>query len=344
LVSDVGLGQNIVDTTFALMGILTTDSLAYKRVAWLPPSLKAAHPDRLVSTGHILAVIAVACKMTHGWERWIYQRPNSTSLKYTPFDTNQRLTPLPDEDPTPVKAGPSSACSVNSGNSDSFGSDSVRNVDEHDPVVRKIADARQRFVPSTEAQFRFVTSGPILDGYLDFVEDHTLLEEPFTYFKDFCDSLQEKNNENNLDGSDDEIWDHDENDDEDGVQKGEGKDIVRPNAVLAGAANPNTRTTVQQSNANGVGHYVIYKDLKSHVGSTATPHPFHPHYGLLVEHMAYKTQIDPSDLHFLIAHLDEEVFKLFGTESQQRRKRRRIRLNRKRSRKRWKSIYQSHII
>jgi hypothetical protein len=178
------------------------------------------------------------------------------------------------------------------------------------------------------------------------VEDHALLEEPFPHFKDFCDSLQEKDNENNRDDSDDEIWDDDENDGEDGVQKGEGKekDIVRPNAVLAGAANPNARTSVQQSDANGMGHYVVYKDLKAHVGSHATPHPFHPHYGLLVEHMAYKTQIDPSDLHFLIAHLDEEVLKLFGTESQQRWKRQRIQSNGKRSRKRWKSLYQSHII
>ena len=71
------------------------------------------------------------------------------------------------------------------------------------------------------------------------------------------------------------------------------------------------------ADANGIGEYIVYNNGKTHActkeaskackSTTATNEPFHPHYGLLIEYFADTFLVEPSELHFLVVCLDEEV-------------------------------------
>jgi len=99
-VADLGLPQNVLDYSLALMGLFNPDDQSSEKYNWLPPILNTASPGRIVSPVHILAVIVVACKMSEGWQRWsIFMRRTSskddeTTVGGSPATTKRELNSI----------------------------------------------------------------------------------------------------------------------------------------------------------------------------------------------------------------------------------------------------------
>jgi hypothetical protein len=291
-VTDLGLHQRILDLTLSLMGLYAPPP-AYptdidrdpKEPTWLPSPLNGAHPEKLASPLHVMAVVVVACKMCRGWEQWKIRFSQSTSLS------------------SPTSQSPS-------GFRASKEEDSTRGDKEN--------RFQLKFTPCDLDQVKLVGNGKMLEDYLDHIEQVYGNDMSYIHsFDSFFSSLDSGENRRSR------------------ILTNVDAPHVKPNGILAGGRNPNTPCDVEEkrnnfdaffrlrdcgaiwADANGIGDYVIYKKIKSHactkeaskkcLSSTTDQEPFHPHYGLLIEYVADTFCVEPSELHYLVACLDEEV-------------------------------------
>ena len=279
---------------------------------WLPGPLMCARPEKLWSTAHVLAVIVVACKMTPGWETWEY-----------PLLRNEEII---------VKA------------------ENMELKDESRAKKRQRVESRKpRFVPYNQEYFRLMSNGPLVEGYLDYLEENVLVEKTtgrqdyrakrtrpiFLKFRKLLKSPSEKEVPQSASTE----------------TKGA---VVRRQQILRGAHNPNqpkamwrrqkfhawnlllAKKRARWADANGLGVYVAYSDPDTHrlvnLGAcygarkavARAPEKFHPHYCILIEYMANKANVRPSMIHAVVTLLDEEIMSLrqraLGTQKKRKRR------------------------
>jgi len=179
-------------------------------------------------------------------------------------------------------------------------------------------DNKHRFIPFNEDQFKLIASESMIEDYLDFIEETH--GESMPYFKHYKD-INEKFEKVLMDNSK--------------IPNLPTKlvscsnNMIPPNPILAGSSSQlyensslYTHSNFQKTTANKIidnsfGNYIIYKDFHTHTGtknfygtikkSYLTPQPFHSHYGLLIEYVCYKMGFEPSELHYLVACIDEEI-------------------------------------
>jgi hypothetical protein len=263
LIDDLGFEKQVLDRSFALMGILKKAPANL----WLPAPLQGARPEHLSTTAHVLAVISAACKMTPGWETWVYPRPTGKE------QTN-----------------------------------AVQDVwnsqgDERETKWRRTESIKNRFVPYNEENFRLLSNGPMMEGYLDYLEDN-ILDGKEAIFPNFLSLLETTNGKVDTDYIKSEA-------------------VVRRQHVAKESRDPfgGQRIWKRQkfhdwcmrlgkkrakwADANGLGEYVIYTDPKTK--RIPLTEPFHPQYGLLIEYMSHKANVKPSEIHAAVAVLDKEV-------------------------------------
>jgi hypothetical protein len=263
LIEDLGFEKQILDRSFALMGILKKAPSNL----WLPAPLQGARPEHLSTTPHVLAVIAAACKMTPGWETWVYPRPTGKEQINKVHDVNNSQE------------------------------------DEREIKRRRTESIKNRFVPHNEENFRLLSNGPMMEGYLDFLEDNILDGQEATFPK-LLSLLETSNGKEDTDCTESEA-------------------VVRRQPVAKESRDPfgGQRIWKRQkfhdwylrlgmkrakwADANGLGEYVIYTDPKTK--RIPLPEPFHPQYGLLIEYMSHKANVKPSEIHAAVAVLDREV-------------------------------------
>lgn len=291
-INDFGFRQEVLHRTLALMGILKEAPSNM----WLPAPLESALPKNLATTAQVLAVIATACRMTPGWETWVYPGPSAFS--------NDMVTTV-DEDSLEY------------------------HEEERKPKRRRIQSESNRFVPYNEEHFRQLRNGPLVEGYLDFLEEN-ILDEKEEIFPAFRSKLEIYNGEEQ--GFKSTCT-------EEGV-------VVRKQPALKESRNPfgperiwrrqklhdwklqAKRKRARWADANGLGEYVIYDDPLTHASDRnrvgkkkfPIPEPFHPQYGLLIEFMSYKANVKASKIHAAITVLDEEVLRLVGPKEEPKRK------------------------
>ena len=135
IVSELKLGQYVLDYSLALMGLPVANPK--KRFLRLPPPLKRAAPHKIQTEEELLGVIVIACKLSRDYSTMQFERP---------FLSNRRDQSYED-------------------GSDEDGEEVERNV------KRRKVSSTKRFVPSNEEEFRLLANGPLLEGYLDFVDD-----------------------------------------------------------------------------------------------------------------------------------------------------------------------------
>lgn len=287
LIQDLGFGQVVLYRSLALMSILKQAPLNL----WLPAPLQGALPKNLGTTAQVLAVIAVACRMTPGWETWVYPGPS------------------------PASTG---------------GPEGKERWNEDRPAKRQRNEAKSnRFVPYNEEQFQLLRNGPLVDGYLNFLEEN-VVDDREAIFPKFCATLESTD--------DDEAPKRLSADDENAVQK-------RP--VLKQSCDPFhgskriwrrqkahdwklriKRKRARWADANGLGEYVIYEDPFTHAADRKrsgtsklpVPEPFHPQYGLLIEYMSYKTNVKSSKIHAAVTVLDDEILRIVRPKEETKRK------------------------
>jgi len=260
-VADLGLPQQILDYSLAIMGFFHQDKKFPSDKSWLPPILNSASAGRIVSPVHILAVIVVACKMSPGWERWsIYLRSASS---------------IDDETSSDNSSG-----------------------------VKRDKSIGQRFVPISQSHLNLVNNGALMDQYLNFLEESVAPSIPGIpqYQKIFARG--DSNHTDNSDVLGDRLQSQSANE---------------PSIALAGISDLSFKMTKKFREANGIGQYVVYTDFRTHAATISgnnvynhfkqTCRPFHSHYGLLIEYIAYVFTVEPSELHYLVACFDEELLK-----------------------------------
>ena len=281
MVQDLGLNQQVLNTTMALMG-MTNDSfwnksedkinnenskteatLKRKRNTQIssasspaevemtnvaPPS-KCAYHEHLFTPLHIAAVIAVACKLCPGWETW-----KITNLDTHPCDNN--------------------------------GTTGISKQRHFRPAV---------FVPWNESQIQLIGNGPSLDNYLNFMENTALHGEPkMSHFFEYLP--REESSLTNL-------------------KSHTNKSIVAPNVILSGAPNANKHEMLQMqyNKSYSIGRYTTYKYRQHGIRKLLTLEPYHPHYCRLLEYICFVVEeINPSKLHNIVEAIEEELFHLSG--------------------------------
>lgn len=292
LINDLGFGQDVLDRSLALMGILKKAPSNL----WLPAPLKGALPKNVGTTAQVLAVISVAFRMTPGWEHWVYSGPSAPS-----------------------------SCKM-----DSDDDTAMRHWEqERAKKKRRIESKSTRFVPLNEDNFRLLRNGPLVEGYLDYLED-SILDEKEAIFPKFRSSLESQSAR-----------------DDDNMKPAsmDNGNVVRKQSVLKESQSPFgmwrrqkmhdwklgiKRKRAQWADANGLGEYVIYDDplthaqdrIRSGFKTIPIPEPFHPQYGLLLEYMSFTTNVKPSKIHAAITVLDEEILALVRPKEEPKRKRR----------------------
>ena len=331
-VADIGLGQRVLDITLALMGLYTQydqdkserTPLDAKKNRRLPFPLEGASPDKLVSPLHIMAVIVVACKMCPGWETWkvvlspdfLHQTNpdgNTSTSGETPQSKGQHDSQRTADQ---VPRGPVVNENVTYGKDETY--IRPRPLTNRDPT-------RLRFIPWNEDQFAMLGNGSMINDYLDYIEEMHGSDMPvLKNYQPIVDSFKK-------------LYSNEGQEVE--CKKRDGSTMaVLPNLVLAGGPNPNVPKNLKEkdhnlywhlmcknkgaiwADANGKGEYVIYEGIESHTTTTqgfkkqknmekTDPRPFHPHYGLLIEFIAFKTYAEPSELHYLVANHDEEILR-----------------------------------
>lgn len=298
LVDDLGFGQDVLDRTLALMGILKHAPSNL----WLPAPLQMALPKNLGTTAQVLAVIAVACRMTPGWETWIYPGPTAPRTETT----------------TDV---------------DIVASSQQVRVDRK---RQRVESEARRFVPYNEDHLRLLRNGQTVEGYLDFLEGN-VLDEKESIFPNFRSTLDSSSSI--VDGNDSDSTSFVP--DREVVEKPPvlkaPQNPLGPQRIWRRQKMHDWKLRVhrkraQWADANGLGDYVIYNDPLSHaqdrkrVGKKTIPipEPFHPQYGLLLEYMSFTTNVKPSKIHEAITVLDDEILSLVNPDenSMRRRKRR----------------------
>ena len=289
LVSDLQFGKTVLNFALALMGLPTAVPVRSgddkdddsdeenDDSTWLPPSLKAARPDRLVEPAHILGVILVACKLIPGWDRWSFIRPMAA---------NHSSSAMEDDDV----------------DSNGVAHTSIKNKsnveEERDAKRRKTHHAQRRFVPWNEEHFRLLGNGQTMESYLEFLEEH-MVECTNTLLPDFVASLNLSDNPRPTPMEDD-----DDNE----------RLTVRPCPDLV-VTNINTAVTPGGRPFKRLKNHA-YEPCKKHAESNAISRPHPPQLGLLIEYMAYKSGTQSSDIVDFCVDLDEEIAARFGTNDQ----------------------------
>ena len=274
LIDDLGFGKEVLYRSLALMGILRDPP----QDLWLPAPLLGALPKNVATTAQVLAVIAVACRMTPGWETWVYPGP---------FGRDEAL-----------KSGRAEKA-----------------------TKRRRAEAESsRFVPYNENNFQLLRNGPLVEGYLDYLED-VILDEKEAVFPRFRSTLHSPNQEATVANSTEMERT------EAVVQKPramkESRNPLRPERIWRRQKLHDWKLGVRRkrarwADANGLGEYLIYDDPLSHaedrkrmgIKRNPTPEPFHPQYGLFIEYMSYKSNVKSSKIHAAITVLDDEVLQM----------------------------------
>jgi hypothetical protein len=194
---------------------------------------------------------------------------------------------------------------------------------------RRIESKSSRFVPLNEDNFRLLRNGPLVEGYLDYLED-SVLDEKQAIFPKFRSSLESQS-----------TGDEDNNMNPASMDNG---NVVRKQSVLKESRSPFgmwqrqklhdwklgiKRKRARWADANGLGEYVIYDDPLTHAQDRVRtgfkkipiPEPFHPQYGLLLEYMSFTTNVKPSKIHAAITVLDEEILALVRPKEEPKQKR-----------------------
>jgi len=292
LINDLGFGQVVLDRSFALMGILKQAPSNL----WLPAPLHGALPKNLGTTAQVLAVIAVACRMTPGWETWVYPDPSA------PSDNNAKAK-----------------------------DDILGSREEHRLAKRRRMESESsRFVPYNEENFRLMRNGPFVEGYLDFLEDN-VLDEKEAIFPRFRATLESTNGKEASYATTPENEGMVQKQQllKESRDPFNGAKPIRRRQKMHDWKLRIKRKRARWADANGLGEYVIYEDPLTHaedrnrIGKKKkipTPEPFHPQYGLLIEYMSYKTNVKPSKIHAAITVLDEEVLRLVRPQEETKRK------------------------
>jgi len=336
-VMDLGLDQCVLDISLALMGMYRRDESKQRQknqqqshhstrseVEWLPGPLHGASPDRIVSPLHVMAVIVAACKMCPNWEGWQVRLASDIidSDTTNSIDGGRgTLDKIQDRRESSVKTDD---------DDDSWTKRFCKyddNGDKLEPLFKKNKDLKgQRFIPCEDDDINFVGNGRMLEEYLDFVEEtHGSSLPVLEQYREDISSIKD-------------VYSSIEKHRDDPIHRSNRGLSVKPNAVLAGAPNPNKPRRIKLkgtnlyhlllcrhrgatwTDANGFGEYVVYKNLKSHAATKntygcyteTTPEPFHPHYGLLIEFAADTMGAEPGELHYLVSALDEEISMLYG--------------------------------
>jgi len=246
---------------------------------WLPPPLRTAAPEVVDNHVHVIAVVVVACKLCKGWEFWTCRNSHVTSTK------------------------------------ESTGRPSEKND--------KAWTRGHRCVPWNDFHLRLLTNGGTKQ-YLIFLEDTVFAtlsyREEYEGFLDWLEKEQE-----GLSSATEEIA---------SPYLSVEPECVTANSAISGAPNPNTdnlgsaspEERRQWEEANGIGLYTFYdaaynrdvvrtRDIVNSVGIiTQVPpdRPYHPHYAALLEFIAQRELVEPSDIHLKVEMIEKELFEAIG--------------------------------
>jgi hypothetical protein len=165
-------------------------------------------------------------------------------------------------------------------------------VDKEEPERhtkrQKTMQARSRFVPWSEDEFRCLGNGPIMDGYLDFLEEQLVGDSSEVVLPDFIASLDTA-------AAAAKQWPITQ---EDPLQH---QPKVRPCPTLWAPLRPQKVPKLNAFNACEV--------LKTSNIGTGSPPSLN--LGMLIEFMAYRTCVEPSTIESFALELDDEIKKRF---------------------------------
>jgi hypothetical protein len=261
LVSDLGLGQHVLDYSLALMGLpiiirpgTKTNEEFGKGVVgdpWLPRPLKRARPDRLLDPAKILGVIVIAYKLIPGWQKHSYKRPMS-STKYEGKEGDE--------------------ASFSSGVDSQAGPKAKR---------RRTLQFRRRFVPWTQESFRFVGNGRLMEDYLGFLEEEMVAPND-SVLPEFVSGLDSNEKTRTP------------------CAANENSQTALPCRSLRSV----TQQSLQYRWTDGLLHYEVTDDPGTDSIGPA-PEPLGP----LLEYMAFKSGVLPTDILRFVIELDKDMKK-----------------------------------
>ena len=287
-VADMKLSQTVLNFTLALMGVPFAKK-THKKVRgmpkhWIPPALKRARPEKLQDPAHVLGVIVIACKLTPDWYTQDYQRPLSSAVNSSTTNGNDQTTQS-----ASIKLDDDNDFAV-------FG----KNKEEAKRYaqLKKIMQARSRFVPWSEDQFRCLGNGPIMEGYLDFLEEQLVSDTSEAVLPDFMAALDAgaalptQDSMAVLDATAAEQLTT-----EDPSQRPQ----VRPCPTLWAPFRPHKVPKAPKRNS-----CEVFKTT-----NMETVPPPSQNFGMLIEYMAYRTCVQPSKIESFALELDDEIQKRF---------------------------------
>ena len=241
LVSDLGLGQKVLNFSLALMGLpIVRKSNAPmddflrelgNKDSWLPEPLKGAKPGLLRDTAKILGVIVVACKLIPRWHEHIFFKRPLSSARVKNESAN-RETFLPNE----------------------------------------------RFLPWNHEHFRFVGNGQLMEDYLDFLEEE-IIDSTDSVLPSFVSSLKFS-------------------DKKESVVQSENWDVVHPCQILI--------KTTSERIIPGADRPVFTYEITD-AAHLDLLRPYTPPLGPLIEYMAYKSGVLPTEIINFVVELDKEM-------------------------------------
>lgn len=281
-VANLGFGQRVLDIAMALIGNPRTVNQDDERLRaslppqrqkaerWLPPSLQRAHPRRVDSPEHALAIIVVACKMCPGWENWCYGR----------------RTP-----------------SYDGGNGEQ-GQDVAARRRCHRFVPWN--EEQFKLLQDNEliSDYLDFYEEAILSNQADTVDNRNTTA-PFPAFSalldEACKKSRSKSESEASTSQNASLSEHSATAGEDTrLSKNQETTHVQPPCTASGFA-PYISYPDKLSHSN----LILAKDKV-----TLTAEPFHRCYSQLIEYIAYKTHTAAHKIHFFVAQLDEEVVAL----------------------------------
>jgi hypothetical protein len=279
-VADMKLSQTVLNLTLALMGVPTAKK-THKKVRgmpqfWVPPQLKLARPEKLQYPAQVLGVIVIACKLTPDWYSQNYQRPLSSNVNWCTTSTTNKNDHTRKSASIKTEDDIDLALIVN------------KEEGKRHARLKNIMQARSRFVPWSEGQFRCLGNGPIMEGYLDFLEQQLISESSEAVLPDFMAAL---------DAVEVKQLPTQDPPQQDPPQQPQ----VRPCPTLWAPFRPFRPQTVPKINACEV--------FKASNSETAPPPSLN--FGMLIEYMAYRTCLEPSKIELFALALDDEIQERF---------------------------------
>lgn len=274
LIDDLGFGKEVLYRSLALMGILNDPP----QDLWLPAPLVGALPKNLATTAQVLAVIAVACRMTPGWETWVYPGP---------FGRDETMINGRAEKASKRQRAEAESIRFVPCNEDNF--QLLRNgtlVEGYlDYLEDIVLDEEEAIFPRFRSTLGPPNQEATVANSTETRKTETVVQKPQAM----------KVSRNPL--RPERIW--------------------RRQKLHDWKLNVK-RKRARWADANGLGEYLIYEDPLSHaedrkrtgIRRNPTPEPFHPQYGLLIEYISYKTNVKSSKIHAAITVLDDEVLRI----------------------------------